>query len=93
MISDTRIRPLFIITLFLILLTGCPDLNIALYDESCALLESSELPGCQEEEILITWDGTCGFDDSFTFIVRVFGADDSQVSEEEYILSIDLTEL
>jgi len=71
----------------------CIDLNLYLYDESCALLESSELPGCLEEEIIVSWGGTCGPDDSLTFVVQVRGADISQVSEEAYTLTIDMAEL
>ena len=71
----------------------CPDLQLALYNESCELLESSEQTGCQEEEISFFWDGQCGFDDSNVFIVRVYGADDTQVSQQEYTLSIDIMEM
>jgi hypothetical protein len=71
---------------------SCAYLDLFLYDDSCALLSSSELTGCLEEEIIYSWDGKIGLNDSQNFIIQVMGADDTQWSEELYTLTVDMWE-
>ena len=65
--------------------------DLYLRDTTGSLLAQSTNPGAGEEEIVLTWVGTVGFDDSKDFRVEIRAAGDD-ASATPYLLTVDVLE-